>query len=365
MTDARKFVEGLSPRARGNHGGADRGAAGARSIPASAGEPRRPTSRGPRPTVYPRERGGTVLSFPPDTDTTGLSPRARGNLGGERRPFFAVGSIPASAGEPPPHDDRQECLGSIPASAGEPPASWPGSVTSGVYPRERGGTDRRETAGRAAEGLSPRARGNHDTTCRTRSSTRSIPASAGEPWLIATSSRSAKVYPRERGGTEVGEWFAGRQWGLSPRARGNPQRRHREERTDGSIPASAGEPAPRPPAPAAPAVYPRERGGTRQRPGAHSRKRGLSPRARGNRARRRPGHDRLGSIPASAGEPPPLVSQEMIRKVYPRERGGTPSLQQLDPTGMLKNGGCLSVVYKVLTSSTPSASRISFGGSPR
>ena len=91
---------GLSPRVRGNprEAGVNGGARG--SIPACAGEPCRPNSRGCTGRVYPRVCGGTrrpALSNPPNM---GLSPRVRGNLAGL---VFRQGiqrSIPACAGEP-------------------------------------------------------------------------------------------------------------------------------------------------------------------------------------------------------------------------------------------------------------------------
>ena len=91
---------GLSPRVRGNHDAQHQSVHGSRSIPACAGEPggmmqiRRPGR------VYPRVCGGTILLAGVAANTSGLSPRVRGN-------HFPAGAVPRGAG-------------SIPACAGEP-----------------------------------------------------------------------------------------------------------------------------------------------------------------------------------------------------------------------------------------------------
>ena len=50
-------------------------------IPASAGEPQVLRRRTPVWRAYPRERGGTSLTWDVDLTLKGLSPRARGNRG--------------------------------------------------------------------------------------------------------------------------------------------------------------------------------------------------------------------------------------------------------------------------------------------
>ena len=111
-----------------------------RSIPAWAGEPRSLPSLILFYTVYPRVGGGTPNSDVVESLVDGLSPRGRGNHGGNVLPAIGGGSIPAWAGEP---------LG------------WAltGIITS-VYPRVGGGTPM-ELHGRTGQcGLSPRGRGN-------------------------------------------------------------------------------------------------------------------------------------------------------------------------------------------------------------
>ena len=152
---------GLSPRVRGNRRRVRGGVGEEGSIPASAGEPR---PQGPRPGVrwvYPRECGGTPPLASVDASTTGLSPRVRGNRGGERRDQVFVGSIPASAGEPLEAQGRRR--------------------QDRVYPRECGGTNCVRTYSTPRQGLSPRVRGNRRRRFLRRNGERSIPASAGEP----------------------------------------------------------------------------------------------------------------------------------------------------------------------------------------
>ena len=56
-----------------------------------------------------------------------------------------------------------------------------GRIGQRVYPRERGGTGRRLGLDAAAEGLSPRTRGNPAVPAVVQLESGSIPANAGEP----------------------------------------------------------------------------------------------------------------------------------------------------------------------------------------
>ena len=174
---------GLSPRVRGNRSpGAPRRARG-RSIPASAGEPGPRRRSGGRGWVYPRECGGTAARASISRTMRGLSPRVRGNRGGDV----------AAAAE----------AGSIPASAGEPPAGCGSRPSSAVYPRECGGTRLGRPLQIPDPGLSPRVRGNRSRRSPARGLIRSIPASAGEPNFCPPTAGAFRVYPRECGGTQT------------------------------------------------------------------------------------------------------------------------------------------------------------------
>ena len=193
--------------------------------------------------------------------------------------------------------------GSIPANAGEPATSTAASCATRVYPRERGGTGVRTPRRRATKGLSPRTRGNLADPRMFDTLAGSIPANAGEPPRRARRLLTPRVYPRERGGTWTPANAAAVAAGLSPRTRGNRRRDGRAGQRLGSIPANAGEPA-RPSASSRQCgVYPRERGGTCANAPTTTRSRGLSPRTRGNRSDGEEGRASRRSIPANAGEP--------------------------------------------------------------
>ncbi len=131
---------GLSPRGRGNHYADREPAAGSRSIPAWAGEPDRTHGGNHGKRVYPRVGGGTPPARPAIAETSGLSPRGRGNPKGGQ--------------------DLLGRGGSIPAWAGEPPLSPLSPFAPGVYPRVGGGTPPPPPHAPTPRGLSPRGRGN-------------------------------------------------------------------------------------------------------------------------------------------------------------------------------------------------------------
>ena len=91
---------GLSPPTRGNRGGPGRQSPYVRSIPAHAGEPRRPPCSPSPLRVYPRPRGGTAIIACSMRAAIGLSPPTRGNHLDHPMREVGVGSIPAHAGEP-------------------------------------------------------------------------------------------------------------------------------------------------------------------------------------------------------------------------------------------------------------------------
>ena len=193
--------------------------------------------------------------------------------------------------------------GSIPACAGEPNREDLYCSEWVVYPRVRGGTHMCREVLKLFEGLSPRARGNHDRVFALLCDARSIPACAGEPDGSAGAGPRQRVYPRVRGGTSVAPLESARSWGLSPRARGNPCRLTTAGGRRRSLPACAGEPRLDRIDGVHQAVYPRVRGGTHMVDRSQRRSGGLSPRARGNLATGNCGPAWLRSIPACAGEP--------------------------------------------------------------
>ena len=173
-------------------------------------------------------------------------------------------------------------------------------------------------------GLSPRVRGNPPGLRFPSAGRRSIPACAGEPTPTWTAEPAAWVYPRVCGGTRgvVREHPLGS--GLSPRVRGNRGGGQQSDRQGGSIPACAGEPPGRCPAAHRRGVYPRVCGGTGRLTQAIDSPDGLSPRVRGNRSPSWPAPGKPGSIPACAGEPAGCGRWRSPHPVYPRVCGGTP-----------------------------------------
>ena len=100
LSQGRRFMRGLSPRVRGNPSYAHLNASALGSIPARAGEPRDAGGVEDVHGVYPRACGGTKVATREVGVSEGLSPRVRGNPGGAARPGDREGSIPARAGEP-------------------------------------------------------------------------------------------------------------------------------------------------------------------------------------------------------------------------------------------------------------------------
>ena len=278
-----RLPPGLSPRVRGNRCRLSRPTYPRRSIPACAGEPRRPGIIAFTEKVYPRVCGGTTPRPTTVYSDSGLSPRVRGNPARGSPDNAAARSIPACAGEP-------ENLAMTQAS-------------KGVYPRVCGGTTRCDGRGADDEGLSPRVRGNRRRRRVAEAPKRSIPACAGEPGEYVDRRRGVGVYPRVCGGTIPGETASRIVNGLSPRVRGNPMLRMLYERAVRSIPACAGEPPCGPQGRPACGVYPRVCGGTGTGAPKGTGSKGLSPRVRGNHGRDRPPTRAGRSIPACAGEP--------------------------------------------------------------
>ena len=210
--------------------------------------------------------GGTAREAPISNNSKGLSPRVRGNRS-LRLPLSCQ-------------------MRSIPACAGEPAIGRADGDQDAVYPRVCGGTLRMLTAAAPVSGLSPRVRGNHRTSATRRRCERSIPACAGEPGLVP--------------------WVCSQDRGLSPRVRGNlvpPLRMRVKVGGVRSIPACAGEPLIYHRRQPVSKVYPRVCGGTGIGGQVQEIQPGLSPRVRGNPFLDRALEERIGSIPACAGEP--------------------------------------------------------------
>ena len=193
---------------------------------------------------------------------------------------------------------------SIPACAGEPAAGAADATSPRVYPRVCGGTPCCVVRMDIARGLSPRVRGNLSQAVSGQARPGSIPACAGEPPVPPAHKCDMQVYPRVCGGTCAINHPSSKRRGLSPRVRGNLGKGVLYEQGGRSIPACAGEPFTEELTEVSFGVYPRVCGGTRGASRGRSIWGGLSPRVRGNRAPALPQRSLAGSIPACAGEPP-------------------------------------------------------------
>ena len=294
---------GLSPPVRGNPSRAPAPSAGARSIPACAGEPGVPLQQMDYQTVYPRLCGGTPFRDADNRYSSGLSPPVRGNR--LRAPTTATAP------------------GSIPACAGEPCSARYCSSRARVYPRLCGGTSIAQMVFQSGICLSPPVRGNRFLCCLRDADRLSIPACAGEPLSPAYPAAIACVYPRLCGGTTRCRIYSDRGTCLSPPVRGNRPLAQAGGFRVVSIPACAGEPGGFRGWGLGVGVYPRLCGGTWDFGEATDYPTCLSPPVRGNlvRALRRAGWQV--SIPACAGEPSGRRWRRRLAAVYPRLCGGT------------------------------------------
>ena len=198
----RRAGGGLSPRVRGNHRVFRPYPPGLGSIPACAGEPAKAFNAAKREEVYPRVCGGTVIERRAGHYVQGLSPRVRGNRSPAAMYAYPVCVYPRVCGGtgichsamPAAHGLSPRVRGnrsndvipaavhrSIPACAGEPAGLGMRHRASGVYPRVCGGTWLVMTIVLVMQGLSPRVRGNPCGLSRFQCLAGSIPACAGEP----------------------------------------------------------------------------------------------------------------------------------------------------------------------------------------
>ena len=245
------------------------------------------------------------------------------------------GLSPRGRGNQVDHPHPCPRCGSIPAWAGEPRWAPTRSGPCAVYPRVGGGTPFQYSHVTSDSGLSPRGRGNPQYATNLHHCKRSIPAWAGEPTELWLSYEGRAVYPRVGGGTLRLPSYQPRRTGLSPRGRGNPARRYGQYSIGRSIPAWAGEPASRPSSHYSRAVYPRVGGGTPSALSLRAHFLGLSPRGRGNPLLIAGHAPTARSIPAWAGEPPQQALRRVAGAVYPRVGGGTAGLV----SGVLGAGG--------------------------
>ena len=234
-----------------------------------------------------------------------------------------MGLSPRVRGNPHRTHHRYPRARSIPACAGEPCRRPAKAGLGTVYPRVCGGTDGTTPSDDREYGLSPRVRGNRSAPAPPGTSARSIPACAGEPGAGGAGAGRGRVYPRVCGGTPCSLLRCRTVNGLSPRVRGNQAPDTIARLWVRSIPACAGEPAQRYAFRRGSRVYPRVCGGTAYRNAPPGQTTGLSPRVRGNPPAAETAGVSLRSIPACAGEPVHAGVPGRLCGVYPRVCGGT------------------------------------------
>ena len=252
--------------------------------------------------VHPRACGGNLPRLDQPPGAAGASPRLRGKLPRRRR----------SAG-------RRGC---IPAPAGETPAGGPGRAPAGVHPRACGGNGSALRGLGRARGASPRLRGKQPVAGGVQVGRGCIPAPAGETRPGPHSRWSRPVHPRACGGNNPALTGRAADDGASPRLRGKRAApRHRGGRS-GCIPAPAGETSRRAPALSRRWVHPRACGGNGRGTPAAGGCRGASPRLRGKLHHPLGRGGRRGCIPAPAGETGCPAGSAGGWGVHPRACGG-------------------------------------------
>ena len=292
---------GSSPLARGTQVQARLHVAGARFIPAGAGNTSEiRNSRGWTP-VHPRWRGEHLRS------RKGLPPRA--------------GSSPLARGTPvrigPAHRARRF----IPAGAGNTPASTTRQAPWPVHPRWRGEHRGADDYNGQKDGSSPLARGTHVAEARCLARHRFIPAGAGNTSVPAASAAQTSVHPRWRGEHRTAWISSVSSGGSSPLARGTLRAPVQQAARGRFIPAGAGNTHSKMPAPFSQTVHPRWRGEHIDAGYLTDYRIGSSPLARGTQrhTRRRQALGRF--IPAGAGNTCPSPSPPARPSVHPRWRG--------------------------------------------
>ncbi len=278
---ARSSLEmcGLSPLARGTHCLTNKARKRWRFIPAGAGNTRQiKQTHDPRP-VYPRWRGEHYPRYCSKQGVNGLSPLARGTH------FVPVLINPV--------------LRFIPSGAGNTIIERNYSREKPVYPRWRGehAIDFRQR--QVIAGLSPLARGTLGFLILSGCTVRFIPAGAGNTRLFNIYITIYSVYPRWRG-----EHFNSADpvvIRFIPAGAGNTYQKSGEMR--------------------ARSVYPRWRGEHTARTLTGRKRRGLSPLARGTPNRPVTVRHIARFIPAGAGNTCPQFASFLTHPVYPRWRG--------------------------------------------
>ena len=190
-----------------------------------------------------------------------------------------------------------------------------------AHPRSRGEHPLLEAPLHRGWGSSPLARGTHHRTGAQAQDEGLIPARAGNTWGILGSDRRARAHPRSRGEHDGIEEFAHAGVGSSPLARGTPLSRDAHWDRLGLIPARAGNTCARRCPYPAPRAHPRSRGEHTVSTFRALGYRGSSPLARGTRVAAGDLPEIAGLIPARAGNTRGVRYSRSVIGAHPRSRG--------------------------------------------
>ena len=258
---SKNAISGSSPRGRGTPQYGTSNSTRDRFIPAWAGNTHRRSKRRFACPVHPRVGGEHDQRTAIIAQKDGSSPRGRGTLTPEYSRMFGSRFIPAWAGNTPaPSCSRRSAT---------------------VHPRVGGEHPEAPTISRLNLGSSPRGRGTLRYSLQSAGANRFIPAWAGNTTSDSSTSNRVSVHPRVGGEHMDTEQDMLTISGSSPRGRGTHLNRSRTITTSRFIPAWAGNTRRRPTAPAAAPVHPRVGGEHPRHPSQCGTCPGSSPRGRG------------------------------------------------------------------------------------
>ena len=181
-------------------------------------------------------------------------------------------------------------------------------------------------------GLSPRVRGNPSRHRYFVSRSGPIPACAGQPFFALEAPKGLGAYPRVCGATRQLKYANYYGPGLSPRVRGNLFHTGTLMPLSGPIPACAGQTDLLRESPRDFRAYPRVCGATVFGLAWSNSRGGLSPRVRGNPTQEVRALADYGPIPACAGQPIGVPNERTPLGAYPRVCGATRCAQLVAPS---------------------------------
>ncbi len=182
---------------------------------------------------------------------------------------------------------------------------------------------------RSGWGRSPLTRGRPHSARRKSSPVRSIPAHAGQTVTQTACCCCHRVDPRSRGADRARGGDERGVRGRSPLTRGRQQRKNKQVRDVGSIPAHAGQTLVDRGALGIRQVDPRSRGADAATASQQARNTGRSPLTRGRRSSFPAFPNRLRSIPAHAGQTKAWREVKPVWGVDPRSRGADDQLRAI------------------------------------